>query len=59
MQSWEQDCKAALIREAARGSEFYTKEEKKLREVECKVKRYNNKVIKMKAQSDKWAQIKK
>ena len=41
----EQDRKRVM--EAAKGSQFYSKEEKKIREVECKVKRYKNKVALM------------
>lgn len=44
----------ALIFEAAKGSEYSMKEDKKTRECEYKVKKYKAKIVAMKALPEKW-----
>ena len=47
----------ALINEAARGSEYSLKEEKKRRECEQKVRKYIAKVASMKSRPEKWDEM--
>ena len=46
-----------LIDEAAKGSEYSRKEDKKVRECEYKVKKYKAKIVAMKALPEKWAKM--
>ena len=46
-----------LINEAAKGSEYSWKEEKKLKECEYKVRKYKAKVACMKSNPEKWTRM--